>query len=272
MEDKIMGILRASGSTLRFIGAYFVANLQAAMEYRAAFWAQIFIMVGNDCLWLLFWWSYFQQFPLVNGWQQTDIVILWSTSALGIGLGNAIFGNASKLAALIINGGLDAYLGMPRYALLHVCISGTDPSAWGDVLFAIGAYIVFLHPGPLNFLLFLLLSCIAALIFVSFLILCGSLAFFLGNVEGLTQQMLGALVTFSTYPMSIFNGVVHILLFTVIPAGFISFVPLQLLRHFSWPLLGAMSGFLLLILFGAAGFFHLGLKRYESGNLLGMQN
>jgi len=267
-----MGRVRAFGGTLRFMGSYFVANLQAAMEYRTAFWAQIVIMLANDCLWLLFWWSYFQQFPLVNGWQQTDVVILWATSALGIGLGNAVFGNVSKLAALIINGGLDAYLGMPRYVLLHVCISGTDPSAWGDVLFALGAYCVFLRPGPLNLFLFLLLACMAALIFISFLVLCGSLAFFLGNVEGLSQQMLGALVTFSTYPMNIFNGVVHILLFTILPAGFISFVPLQLLHHFAWPLFGGMCGFLLLIMLGAAGFFQLGLKRYESGNLLGMQN
>ena len=267
-----MKTLRACGSTLRFIGAYFVANLQAAMEYRVAFWVQIFIMVGNDCLWLLFWWSYFHQFPLVNGWQQTDVVVIWAVSAFGFGIGMAIFGNAPKLAQLIMTGGLDAYLGMPRYALLHACISATDPSAWGDVLFAIGAYIVFLHPGPLNFLLFLLLGIMVALIFASFLIIFGSLAFFLGNTDGLTQQMLGALITFATYPMNIFNGAVRILLFTIIPAGFISFVPLQLLHQFTWPMIGAMLGFTLLITLGAAGFFHLGLKRYESGNLMGMQN
>lgn len=267
-----MALVRACGSTLRFMGAYFIANLQAAMEYRVAFWVQIFVMLGNDCLWLLFWWSYFHQFPLVNGWQQNDVVVIWSVSALGIGLGNAIFGNASNLAALIMNGGLDAYLGMPRYALLHVCISATTPSAWGDVLFAVGAYMLFLHPGPLNLLLFLLLGVLVALIFAAFLVIFGALAFFLGNTEGLTQQMVGALVTFATYPMGIFSGVVRVMLFTIIPAGFISFVPLQLLHRFTWPMSGAMLGFTLLIVLGAAGFFHLGLKRYESGNLMGMQN
>jgi ABC-2 type transport system permease protein len=267
-----MAVVRTFGRTLRFMAAYFVVNVQAAMEYRVAFWAQIFIMLANDCLWLLFWWSYFQQFPLVNGWQQNDVVIIWSISAFGVGLGNAIFGNASKLALLIMNGGLDAYLGMPRYALLHICISATEPSAWGDVLFAIGAYTLFLHPGLLNLLLFFLLGLLVALIFAAFLIICGSLAFFLGNTDGLAQQMIGALVTFSTYPMNIFNGGVRILLFTLIPAGFISFVPLQLLQHFTWPLAGAMLGFTMLIVLCAASLFHLGLRRYESGNLLGMQN
>jgi len=97
------------------------------------------------------------------------------------------------------------------------------------------------------------------------------LAFFLGNTEGLAQQLLGTLITFSTYPMNIFSGTVRLLLFTVIPAGFISFVPLQLLHQFSWPLLAALFGFTTLIVFVAMGVFHLGLRRYESGNLLGMQ-
>ena len=258
-------------STLRLLRAYFVANLQAAMEYRTAFWVQIFVMVGNDCLWLLFWWSYFQQFPLVNGWQQTDIVVIWSISAFGIGLSAAIFGNAPRLAPLIMSGGLDAYLGMPRHPLLHVCIASTDPAGWGDVLFGVAVFLLFLHPGPLTFLLFLALGCLVALVFTAFVVILGSLAFFLGNTDGLTQQMVGAITTFASYPMNIFNGAIRIVLFTVIPAAFIAFVPLQLLRQFNLPLASAMLGFTLLILVGAAGIFHLGLKRYESGNLMGMQ-
>ncbi len=61
-------------------------------------------------------------------------------------------------------------------------------------------------------------------------------AFFIGNTEGLAQQVVGALVTFSTYPLDIFHGFVRLLLFTLVPAGFVSFVPLQLLHRFSWPL------------------------------------
>lgn len=267
-----MARLRACRSTLRLLGAYVVANLQAAMEYRAAFWVQIVVMLGNDSLWLFFWWSYFHRFPLVNGWQQTDVVIIWAVSALGFGLSTAIFGNAPRLAQLIMTGGLDAYLGMPRNILLHTCISATDPAAWGDVLFAVGSYTLLLRPGPLSLLLFLLLGCLAALIFTAFMVIFGSLAFLLGNTDGLVQHMLAALITFSTYPLTIFSGAVRLLLFTLVPAGFISFVPLQLLHQFTWPMFMAMCGFVLLIALVATGVFYLGLRRYESGNLLGMQN
>ena len=58
-----MFLLKSFVRTLRFIGAYAAANVQAAMEYRISFWVQILTMVANDSLWLFFWWSYFHQFP-----------------------------------------------------------------------------------------------------------------------------------------------------------------------------------------------------------------
>ena len=137
-----MQLLKLSGRTLRFIGVYLIANLQAAMEYRAAFVVQVLSMAANDCLWLFFWWTYFKQFPLVHGWQNTDIVVIWAISACGFGIGMSVFGNAPKLAALIMNGGLDAYLGMPCNVLLHVCVSASDATAWGDFLFGLGVFLL----------------------------------------------------------------------------------------------------------------------------------
>ena len=131
-----MIVLTRFRHTLRFIGAYAAANIQAAMEYRISFWVQVFTMVANDSLWLFFWWTYFQQFPVVHGWQNSDIVVIWAVAACAFGISAGFFGNASRLATLIMNGGLDAYLGMPRNVLLHVCISASDPTAWGDIIFA----------------------------------------------------------------------------------------------------------------------------------------
>lgn len=264
-------ILRRFLRTLRFIGAYTAANIQAAMEYRVSFWMQILTMAANDGLWLFFWWTYFHQFPLVHGWQNTDIVVIWAIAACGFGLSVGIFGNAPKLAILIMNGGLDAYLGMPRYVLLHASISASDPTAWGDILFALGSFLVIVRPGPLQVALFVLLALMGACIFTAFTIIFCSLAFFAGNTDGLSQQLRNALITFSTYPMNLFSGVVRLMLFTVVPAGFISFIPLQLLHQFTWPLLGGMIGFTAFIVIIAVTLFERGLRRYESGNLLGMQ-
>src|SRR3712207_8501145 len=54
--------------------------------------------------------------------------------------------------------------------------------------------------------------------FLSFGVLIVSTAFWAGNTEGLGLQLHNALITFSTYPMDLFSGVVKAALFTIVPA------------------------------------------------------
>ena len=64
---------------------------------------------------------------------------------------------------------------------------------------------------------------VGALLFVGFSLLTGSLSLFLGNAAGLSEQWRIAMLTFSTYPSVLFEGAVKILLFTLIPAGFVTY-------------------------------------------------
>ena len=75
-------------------------------------------------------------------------------------------------------------------------------------------------------------------------------------------------ITLATYPMSVFKGFAKFLILTVVPAGFISGVPVELLHEFklSWFLM--TIGFTIFVAFLAVVIFYHGLKRYESGNLL----
>jgi ABC-2 type transport system permease protein len=55
-----------------------------------------------------------------------------------------------------------------------------------------------------------------------------------------------------------------LLLFTALPAGFIGFLPVELLHSFSWGTLLAMAGAAAAYCALAALVFRLGLKRYQS--------
>ncbi len=66
----------------------------------------------------------------------------------------------------------------------------------------------------------------------------------------------------------IFSGAIRIALFTIITAGFIAYVPVQLLREFGWPLFGGLVGFTAAIVALALLVFRAGMRRYESGNLV----
>ncbi len=169
---------------------------------------------------------------------------------------------------MIVRGELDVYLALPKPALPHMLISRMSLTAPGDVLFGILVYALILTPDPLSWLLFAIFLLTTTSILVGFGVITQSLAFWLGQAEGLSQQLFFALMNFSTYPTHIFQGVVKIALFTVIPAGFIAYVPVRILQEFSagWflGLLGFSGGILLL----SWVVFRAGLRRYESGNLL----
>jgi ABC-2 type transport system permease protein len=256
---------------LGMAGAYTRLNLNAQLEYRGAFVAQVAAMFLNDGVWLAFWALFFTRFPVLRGWQISDVLTVWAVAASAFGLAHAIYGNALHLATLIVQGQLDVWMLYPRALLPHMLLGRMNASAWGDALFGYAVYFLFVRPDLVHALLFVGLSLSATLLFVGFSVLTGSLSFFLGNAAGLSEQWRNAMITFSTYPAILFEGAVKLLLFTLIPAGFVTYLPVQALRDLS---LGdaalALAG-ALAVLAAGAGTFYLGLRRYESGNLMEMR-
>src|SRR6185295_8240419 len=253
---------------LGLTAGYLKANLQGALEYRVGFFSQVFSMLVNDLMWLTFWLAYFSKFPLVQGWGREQVATMWAVVAAGFGVGVTVAGNANFLAGLIARGQLDFYLALPRPVLSHVLVSRMELTAPGDVLFGLIVFGVVAHPGPAQWALFGLLVLTTALIIVSFTVMAHSLAFWLGDAEGLANELWGALISFSTYPTVIFKGAVKVLLFKVLPAGFIAYVPVELLRQFSWSWLGGVLGFAALMVVASTAVFRAGLRQYESGNLI----
>jgi ABC-2 type transport system permease protein len=83
-----------------------------------------------------------------------------------------------------------------------------------------------------------------------------------------SYQAQQAAINFSLYPGSIFQGWVRVLMFTAIPAAFITHVPVEILRAFDLPMFLLMCGFAALVVGLAVVAFRIGLRRYESGNLV----
>lgn len=253
--------------TFQLIRAYLRANLRAALEYRASFASEVFAMLLNDVMWLAFWIAFYDRFPAVHGWQRAQVVSLWALVATSFGLATAVFGNLLRLAGIVARGELDFFLALPRPVLLHVLISRMSFTAWGDVLFGVFAFAAFASPAATDWLWFAWLCVANAAILSGFGVCMGSLAFWLRDAEGPALYGLNALIMFSTQPLPAFRGAVQLVLLSVVPAGFLGYVPVEILRshapHWLCAHAAVALGFALL---GARVFAH-GAKRYESGNL-----
>jgi len=254
--------------TVRLVRGYFRHNLMSAMAYRGAFLLQVVGMILNNSMLLFFWWILFTRLPTLQGWTMSQVMVLYALVAFGFGAANIVCGNAFLVARTIVRGELDYYLALPADPLVHLLVSRMSLSAWGDLLFGLGVFLI-ADPVWLRHLpLFLLLGLLVGLVFVAFSVLVGSLAFWVGNADNLAAQAINALITFGIYPIEIFPGTVQWLLYTLIPAAFIGSMPAALLTEFDagrLALLVAITAGLLLL---ARTVFQWGLRRYESGNLV----
>lgn len=256
---------------LLFTTASWRLNLAGAMEFRFSFLLTVGTMIVNNIVWIIFWGMYFRRFPVLNGWTLQDVMMMWAAAAGGFGIMSVFFGNATRLASLIATGQLDVYLAQPKPVLLNVLISRMSVSAIGDLVFAIFIFIGFGDVSLLGIIKFAAALFLSGLIFIFFCVMAGCLSFWLGNTEGLSFQLFNALLTFATYPTGIFKGFGRIILFTVIPAGFISSMPVSFIREIDLPFVYGALGMAALLCAGGILLFYRGLRKYTSGNMMGLR-
>jgi len=253
---------------LRFAAALCGTTLKASLALRGAFWLQAALMAVNNLVFFTVWWIFFDAFEEVRGWRIGDMAALYGVVATAFGLTVVFAGGVRDLALRIGEGDLDALLTQPRSVLLQALASRSWAAGWGDMLSGVGLLAVSGVLSPANLLVAPVAIAISASVFVSSGVLLGCTAFWLGRTDMLARQLLDYLVTFSMYPSPIFGGGVRVLLFTLIPAGFVGHLPVALLRALDAPTAAAALGGALAYAALAFVVFRRGLARYGSGNQL----
>ncbi len=253
----------------RFLRAAFAINLLAAFEYRANFLIQFFGMMLNNAAFALFWKVLIDRTGGIGGYTFADVMFVWAVVSSAFGLAHVLFGNVRNLGNIIVNGELDIYLLQPKDAFLNILVSKSVISAWGDL--AYGFIVLALLPGMNleRFALFALFTLSGGILFAATFAAAECLAFFLGNADAISSAVMEFILSFSLYPETIFGPGMRWVFYTLVPSGFIAFLPLAAFRSLDLRLVP-------LIVFAAAAYagasyalFRAGLRRYESGNRIG---
>ncbi len=244
-------------------------SLRASISIRGAFLLETVLMIANNLIFLLLWWIFFRQFREVGGWTMRDMIALNAIGMGAYGFMQICFGGVKSLSKVILSGDLDPFMTQPKNLLLHLISSRSLSKGWGHLMTMILLVILgkFTSFSEISLILIGMIS--GCLVFTSMGVMAHSMVFWLGAVESVSRKYCDSLFLFALYPTNIYSGWIQLLMFTFIPAGIIGYLPVELLRHFSWAylaiLLSSSVGFFLL----AFLVFHLGLKRYESGNRFG---
>ncbi len=254
--------------TVKLIWLYFKLNLASAMEYRVSFLSQAIGMAINNSSFVFFWWVAFGQIgSSIGGYDFRDVMFIWALCSSSFGLTHIVFGNVNRLTQLIISSEMDTYMTQPKDPLIGMICSRTDFTAWGDfaygfILFAVTAQ------GWSALPVFLLGLITGTLICTAILITAHTLSFYFGDTSIAGSMALEFVVNFSIYPIGIYPAGVRALMYSLIPAAFITHVPLAIARSPDIRLLALLIACTALYCAFAWWFFHKGMKRYESGNLI----
>lgn len=238
-----------------------------AWAKRSSFWFQVAVMVANDLFFVAFWFLFFTEVDSVRGWDVDRTLLLLAILATVSGIALGLFPNARWLGTMISDGRLDAALALPSNPLTYLLGRSVDPSMLGDLVFGPLLFLALGDLSPERVALFVLGSAAGATVFVSFLVLLASVTFFAGGRGEHAELGFQAILMLSSYPPDIFGGTTRLLLFSVVPAAFVSGVPTRLVDDLS-PALGATLLAVALAFAGAACLaFSLGLRRYRSGSV-----
>ena len=253
-------------STLRFAAALAATNLRAALALRGAFWMQVVFMFLNNLIFFSFWWLAFQRIEHVGGWRLPELCALYGLVAGAFGASVVFLGGLRDLARAVVDGELDVWLTQPKPVLLQAAAGRCQASGFGDMASAV---LLLWWSGYLagwGWVLAPLAMLCGALVLAATTALIHSVAFWAGPMEGLARQATEWVVTTTVYPASIYSGTVRFLMFVVLPSAFVSQLPVELLRDFSWPVAGGVVLGTAAYVALALAVFARGLRVYTSGN------
>ena len=246
-----------------------LTSIRASMSVRGAFLFETILMVGNNLIFFSIWWIFFRQFNDIAGWQIREMTIMMAVGTGAYGLMQLCFGGVRQLSRTIMQGDLDPFMTQPKNLLIHLIGSRSLAKGWGHLL---TTFVLLMMEGlfdPQTITLVTIGVICGAIVFTSMSIIAHSLTFWLGPLESLAQKYSDSLFVFALYPTHIYSGLLNLAMFTLIPAGIIGYLPVELVREFSWVRLIVLI--LSSLTFWAIAFevFNLGLRRYESGNQFG---
>ena len=242
-------------------------NVMKQMTNKVTFLTNIIFMILNDATFIVQWIILFGIKKDFGGYQLNNVLVLWALAATVFGFSRLFFYKAFELPDLIINGKLDSFLVQPKNVLLSVITSDTSISAIGDILYGF-IVVLFCHLSLAQFLLFILFSITGSIIITAFTVILSCICFKFVKGDVLVDTLSGAVISFATYPDTIFKNVVKLIFYTIIPVGITNYLPLHIIINFNLGSMVIILGITVVSVILAFVIFNKGLKSYSSSNLM----
>lgn len=265
-------LMEVKNNFVFFIRATWCSILSVA-ALKTSFLVNSIFMFINNIAWLIMWGVIFDaNGKSLNGISFDSILYLWSVPVIGYGVAYFFFGGVKNINKYIITGAMDTYMLQPKHPLLNVLTSRCDFTAFGDLVYGIVLGVIVTKGNMINFIFLLLLGIFSSIFYIASQIITRSISVWFGDTEAIAKTHSDSLLTqFSIYPEQLFGGFLKLILYTLVPVGYMAYMPINILIKFDMGQLAIVILAGIVYLTTAVFIFNKAMKSYESGNSISMR-
>jgi ABC-2 type transport system permease protein len=208
--------------------------LRSSLEYRADFVLETLMGLVRQGVGFALIWVILARFEAIAGWTLGEVAFLYGMRLTMLALCGLATGNIWSLQYFVRQGEFDRFLVRPVRPLLQLLTRRVPISAFGDLLggvalIAAATRLVGIAWTP-QVLLYLLLAIVGgALLLLAIRLLIVSFSFRVLSVNAPMSIVDSLFNEFGTYPLSIFNATLQLLLTFGIPVAFMAYFPAAVL-------------------------------------------
>ena len=218
-----------------FFLAIIKANLKTVFSSKVEFWVNVLIAIVKQALFLLSWYYFFKTYHSINGWTYKELLLMHGILSFGVGIVEVFFCGVKDFSLSKLN----IILLQPINPLLGMATSVGRPSSLGDI--ATSVYCLIVSGYILNPKLVIILPIAVLLVF--------SLNLYVSVIAGsLARELHSTTLLLASQPASGYHGWFKVLVFTAVPVGFISLLPVYFIQNNNFLSLWFMVGGAVLLL------------------------
>ncbi|MDD2325137.1 MAG: ABC-2 family transporter protein [Alphaproteobacteria bacterium] len=223
-----------------------------------------FFMMLQNTMFFVLWLILFDSTGDMSGYKLTDVARCFAVVNTAIGLMLFFCQGVRTIPYKVADGSMDFFLTKPAHPLPLLMFSASAPASLGDVFY--GPLMLWLFgdlSGVGQWGLMLVLMVLTSIIFFSATLAFYSIPFWLKGSARFPDQLFEMFIIASTSILKNQPLSVKIVIYTIIPAGFMSNFPLDLARHFNIQDFGIMILAAIFYATLAVAIFNAGVRRYR---------
>ena len=256
---------------LRFALYAIKKNIQNSAELRTSFFTNIVGMAINNTAFIIIWVFFVKSVGVINGWTAADIVGLQGFTALCYGIVFSVDAGIRKTADYVASGAFDRFMLSPKNILVRVATSSFSISTIGDIIFGIACLVIYgllIHVSAYQVLLMFLLVLVSTIVFLAAVIAVYSASFLFTDANSVTSGLFELFMTPSIFHGGAFQGATRFVFTFLIPSLLVGALPVEIVRDVSIEKLLLVAVLSIAWFFLSIKLFSMGVKKYESSNLM----